>query len=299
MRRFVAIMLALPLYCLGCHRHPAAPAVPAASVSGAAAGRTESRVDPELLVALMRPTSKPEAPRPPRPPSPPAERAGVCVSNLRQLAEALRCYALDFDDTMPPADVPVAEPLRPYLSSADVALCPADAAPPSYALTMGLGCARTERIPTPAREVAIFESEDGRAMAWRHGGAAFLSFADGHVQRALRDGRATIESEPSGLERLGAALDPSHSYAAAPAHGGGDWDSAEGRTDRLIDCVERASWAYQGDTGRLPSATSNLVAKTGPPGYRGPYLGVEPIDPETDAPFALSDGQVRVGGRHR
>jgi len=249
--------------------------------------------DPRFLAALLEGRLGASESQPPRPASPAADRAGICISNLRQSADALRGYVMDYNDTFPPTDAPVTGTLRPYLPSGDVLLCPADATPPSYAVDARLGGARAESIARPRTTVMLFESDDGRAPAWRHGGAGYLAFVDGHVQRATRARQGGPSSESSGPTALGATLDASHSYGPSsdllelPTT-----RTLEGRRRLVVLTLERASWAYQLDTGRVPKSASDLTAGAGPPGYRGPYLRSVPVDPVTGAALELRDGQV-------
>lgn len=113
--------------------------------------------------------------------------SATCQDNLRQISTALRVYADDHDDRLPPANDWDAA-VRLYSRGASLSHCPSDPAPtslPSYSFVESLGTAPLASLPGGSNTPLVY---DGRAgiFARRHCPEGTprgnVGFADGHVQ---------------------------------------------------------------------------------------------------------------------
>lgn len=59
-----------------------------------------------------------------------------------------------------------------------------------------------------------------------------------------------------------------------------------------VRAINEAAWLYAQDTGQQPARADDLAAATGPRGYKGPYLTGAPVDPFSQQPYVLREGQV-------
>jgi len=111
----------------------------------------------------------------------PKARETGCLSNIRQMNTALLCYVQDYDEEYPPVKADWEGVLEPYLRNRAVFACPEDPEPPSYAMNRRLRSRALADVADPAGTVSVFESDDGRTVAYRHRGGAVYGFADGHA----------------------------------------------------------------------------------------------------------------------
>ncbi len=121
-----------------------------------------------------------------------SSRKAVCLSNVKNLALAVRMYLEDNDGTFPRADA-WCESLEDYIKNWEVLQCPSvrDAGREcDFAFNRALSGANLSDVADPATTVAIFESDIGWNAA---GDARNLSVEPRHLRGdnyALADGRA-------------------------------------------------------------------------------------------------------------
>jgi prepilin-type processing-associated H-X9-DG protein len=60
--------------------------------------------------------------------------------------------------------------------------CPSDREAPSYQLNPNLAGRSVREVTRPHEMVVLFDSDDGRAVAYRHNGGANYAFADGRAK---------------------------------------------------------------------------------------------------------------------
>jgi hypothetical protein len=130
----------------------------------------------------------------------------ACVSNLHALSVAMRWYAADQQDTLPPADS-WSDAISSYLVSRSTFVCPA--APKlrsGYAFNRALGGVRLSEIADPERTVLLYESGVGwngaggpGTVSWRHGGSSSLvDLADGSSEVVNRGEAGGLVWQPRG-----------------------------------------------------------------------------------------------------
>jgi len=106
-----------------------------------------------------------------------------CMSNLRQIGIALMMYTQDWDETFPGGEINWEEQLGPYVKNRLIFSCPADRnGPPSYQFNPSLRGVSLAGLPNLAETIAIFESDNGKTIAYRHNDGAIYCFADGHIK---------------------------------------------------------------------------------------------------------------------
>ena len=135
-------------------------------------------------------------------------RTESCQSNQKQIALALRQYAHDFDDRLPPVasrSLGWADLLQPYAKNWAIFNCPSTPANTSpstdYFFNGRLAGFDATRIKSPDTTILLGEGddarptstelrrfpiaalEDKRSPAWRHQERGNYTFADGHVRR--------------------------------------------------------------------------------------------------------------------
>ncbi len=108
-----------------------------------------------------------------------------CISNVRQLAMAVLTYAEDFDETLPAEDW--AKTVAPYVRNDAIFRCPGDGELPSYAMNPALFGKKLSDIREPSETVMLFESDNGKDIAYRHGGVAVVAYADGHAAYVMAE----------------------------------------------------------------------------------------------------------------
>jgi prepilin-type processing-associated H-X9-DG protein len=122
-------------------------------------------------------------------------RATTCMSHVKQISAAMQMYAQDHDQRLPRWEN-WCDAVTPYLRSPqgelprDLFRCPSlRDAPGGYAYNSWLGAAALDRIPTPAKTVAVFDGTGGWNLAGgpdvtarRHNKGAYTAFVDGHVR---------------------------------------------------------------------------------------------------------------------
>jgi prepilin-type processing-associated H-X9-DG protein len=110
-------------------------------------------------------------------------RTASCQSNLKQVALALLMYAQDYDGRFPARDIDrEGRMLDSYCRNREIFYCPSASGRPGYQFNRTLQGWSRSLIPATAETMAIFESDDGETVAYRHSGGANFAFADGHVK---------------------------------------------------------------------------------------------------------------------
>ena len=110
--------------------------------------------------------------------------AAPCPRNLHQITMALRIYADDHDDRLPPASSWQDAIFPDYIDSADMLKCPYDDGDHecSYAMSRSLSAARLEDIPDPSLTPLLWDADQTGRWAPRHDGGGYASFVDGHAE---------------------------------------------------------------------------------------------------------------------
>ena len=112
-----------------------------------------------------------------------------CLSNVKQLANALLMYAEDYDDQLPPAIV-WTDAVFPYVKNEQISYCPSrKVRDPAYSYNALLHLGRFKDISAPADLPLVFESTLGKRNASdvgssfyaAHGKRGTVGYADGHV----------------------------------------------------------------------------------------------------------------------
>lgn len=120
--------------------------------------------------------------------APAMERAKVkseqarCLSNVKQLTLALMMYAADYDRQYPPPGADWEGVTFPYVKSQTIYRCPSDPEEPSYQFNPDLAGLRLDAVTQPAQSITLFESDDGKKVAYRHNDGANYGFGDGHCK---------------------------------------------------------------------------------------------------------------------
>ncbi len=105
-----------------------------------------------------------------------------CLSNVKQLALALHMYAVDYDRQYPRPGAKWNEVTYPYVKNESIYQCPSDPEAPSYQFNPELAGRRLSAVTQPSQSIALFESDDGKKVAYRHNGGANYGFGDGHCR---------------------------------------------------------------------------------------------------------------------
>ncbi len=105
-----------------------------------------------------------------------------CLSNVKQLALALHMYAVDYDQQYPRPGAKWNEVTYPYVKNESIYQCPSDPEAPSYQFNPELAGLRLSAVTQPAQSIALFESDDGKTVAYRHNDGANYGFGDGHCK---------------------------------------------------------------------------------------------------------------------
>lgn len=203
-----------------------------------------------------------------------------CLSNLRQLHTALLTYAEDFGGYLPSAAVDWREVTEPYIRSLEVFECLADDELPSYFLNPAIAGMHVDKVAAPWDTILVYESDDGEHTAYRHQDGACFAFADGHAKWFARAPKTELWGGPM--------WDPRHPPYEEPL-------SAEELSQRKADdvrAINEASWLYTNDTGVKPRTVRGLLSAMDVPGFQGPYMASEPLDPFSATPYELRDGEV-------
>ena len=125
-------------------------------------------------------------------------RQTSCLSNLKQQGIAIRMYAQDYDETLPPSKEWM-DKLDPYVNNEKAFHCPSarnansdNSKPTGYAMNAKLERKKLGKISTPEKEYLIFDADaPQRSFATqglqfpakpRHGQLNNVAFADGHVK---------------------------------------------------------------------------------------------------------------------
>lgn len=121
-----------------------------------------------------------------------AARQAACLTNLKQLGAALKLYAADYDDRLPPAHS-WTDSLGDRIASPRILACPEARNPFGYAFHQELDAARVSKIPDPGGTPVLYDSstdqpnaaEHGESFVRRHplGHSGNVLFADGHAKR--------------------------------------------------------------------------------------------------------------------
>lgn len=101
----------------------------------------------------------------------------ACMSNLKQIGVALRVYAVDNDNRLPPADS-WRQALKPYLEAEDLYICPSSRK--QYVFNEALGSQNIEAISNPM-EVPMAWDAPKEDRTGPHMGEFNVSWVDGHV----------------------------------------------------------------------------------------------------------------------
>lgn len=112
-----------------------------------------------------------------------------CLSNGKQLGNALLMYTQDYDDRLPPANMWEGG-LWPYVKNPQVFICPQRPRLPGYAFNAKLHLRSEKTMLNPAAAPAIYESGLGihngcdylQSLLTPHAGKGTVVFADGHAQ---------------------------------------------------------------------------------------------------------------------
>lgn len=132
------------------------------------------------------------------------EEVADCLTNLKQIAMAVLCYAQDHDETLPHADKWCDE-IKPYLSDEAVLKCPS--APDlvcGYAFNAALSGQRLAKVEKPAETIVVFESASGVKNA--SGDPAALPHPNRHADgncAAYVDGHAKWQKDEKGATAAG------------------------------------------------------------------------------------------------
>ncbi len=116
----------------------------------------------------------------------------ACTNNQRVLAGALRAYALDCDQRLPPIECDWRRALMPILApGADTLLglpsrywaCPAVTSTVFYERNEALASLRLDAVPEANQGLTVltWEGSDGVSVAYPHPAGAVYSFVDGHA----------------------------------------------------------------------------------------------------------------------
>jgi prepilin-type processing-associated H-X9-DG protein len=130
----------------------------------------------------------------------------ACMNNMKQLALAVKMYADDNKDQLPPAAT-WCDALQPFVGSEGPFKCPAANAEErcGYALNARLAGAAENKIEVAATTVLIFETEGGWNVSGgpelllnrpRHGRAVGVAFADGHVEMVPESRLKAVRWDP-------------------------------------------------------------------------------------------------------
>lgn len=131
----------------------------------------------------------------------------ACMANQALLARALRTYALDNDERLPPVEADWRRGLMPILDPrADTLLglpsrywaCPSVTSTVFYERNAALSSRRLAEIPEgeQAHVIAVWESQDGVSVAYPHPGGSVYGFVDGHARAYDRDADASLLWSP-------------------------------------------------------------------------------------------------------
>lgn len=107
----------------------------------------------------------------------------TCQDNERSLAFAMLMYVQDYDERFPPHWA-WREAVRPYTLSAGAFTCPASRSDgSSYAMNNYLGLSGAGGLlPGYRNRVLIYDADEDRSVAYRHGRGANIAHLDGHVK---------------------------------------------------------------------------------------------------------------------
>jgi len=118
-----------------------------------------------------------------------------CVSQMKQLGQALAMYAIDYDDLRPPADR-WCDVTYPYIKAWELHHCPVDPAAFSYAMNHKLSRVSESKVVDVSHTICLYESSTGRKNECdqhgspgdsvpdppRHQGGNNFGFVDGHAK---------------------------------------------------------------------------------------------------------------------
>ncbi len=125
-----------------------------------------------------------------------------CVSNMKQVGLAIRLYAVDHNDTLPPAAT-WCDAIMPSLGSPQALVCRSDNSGPrcNYGFNAKLAGLKEDQINP--QTVLIFECKGGwnvnggpADMVTRHGGTYTVGFADGSVRQMPQSQVAQLRWDP-------------------------------------------------------------------------------------------------------
>ncbi|MCS7265742.1 MAG: DUF1559 domain-containing protein [Armatimonadetes bacterium] len=117
-------------------------------------------------------------------------RQTICMDNQRQIALAVKQYAVDYHETLPPA-FQWTESVKPYLHSDVILSCPsARHLDCGYAFYQPLSGRKTKAISQPNFTPMLFDStkgqcnyaDNGQSLAFRHLGGVIVAFVDRHIR---------------------------------------------------------------------------------------------------------------------
>jgi prepilin-type processing-associated H-X9-DG protein len=130
----------------------------------------------------------------------PAARRSACMSNMKQLANALMMYCQDYDGRFPIARRWDTD-LMPYIKDMRLFRCPARPSPNAYGFNSKLSGIDSSRLANPPGVTMLFESSMGSpgtadtltSFLTPHDGMGGVAYADGHVKMVTTAPPATIK----------------------------------------------------------------------------------------------------------
>lgn len=122
-------------------------------------------------------------------------RRSSCLSNVKQLSNALLMYASDYDERLPPANV-WHDAIFPYVKNEWIWHCPTrKERVPSYSYNALLHCRSLTEVGSPKEQPMLFETDVSRRNAADLG----VTFITPHNQRGAVgyvDGHVRLEASP-------------------------------------------------------------------------------------------------------